>query len=217
MLPDPFLLLLQRRPPLGGEEGGHIRLFQRQQGSFFVDAPRVARQASVGAHHPVARDQNGDLVVSHRAAHGLGGQVGQAPLGGQPGRERPIGRGLPVGDGPEEGPHLLLKGRAREVERHLEFRLSPRKIDRQPRLGPRQQRALPLLVLPVQALGKVLLPLKPQPGQAGFVRRQEDPAQRSLITAYVLHPAPLFCGEAVRPLFPAELRAAPLPPLRAFP
>ena len=52
---------------------GRIRLFQVQQPLFFVEATGIAGKLSVGAHYPVAGDDEGDGISSDGASDGAGG------------------------------------------------------------------------------------------------------------------------------------------------
>ena len=60
-----------------------MRPLKREQGLLFIQPSRIAGQAPVGAKDPVAGDQDGDRVMPHRAAYGLGGHMGQAPFCGE--------------------------------------------------------------------------------------------------------------------------------------
>ena len=60
-------------------------------------------------------------------------------------------------------------------------------------------------MLGVEAEGEVFLPLKPQSGQSGLVRRQKNFAYWELITACELHIGFSRAGALLTP-FPARLR-----------
>lgn len=75
-----------------------MRPLKREQGLLFIQPSRIAGQAPVGAKDPVAGDQDGDRVMPHRAAYGLGGHMGQAPFSGEALRQTAVCGGLAVGD-----------------------------------------------------------------------------------------------------------------------
>ena len=64
-------MISQRRTSFGYKKSARIRAFHLQQPDFFVNASGIARQAAAYAHDPVARDDEGDGIVPHCAAHGL--------------------------------------------------------------------------------------------------------------------------------------------------
>ena len=53
----------------------HVRPFPDQETAFLLHAARVSCQAAVRSHHPVTGNDDGDGIVAHRAAHGLGTAV----------------------------------------------------------------------------------------------------------------------------------------------
>ena len=54
-------------------KSGHVQPLQSQQTALFVYPSGIAGEAAVGAYHTVAGHDQGNGVVSHRAAHRLGG------------------------------------------------------------------------------------------------------------------------------------------------
>lgn len=161
--------------------------FQRQQTRFFVNAARVACQAAVCADNTVAGYDEGNRVVPDRAAHGLRGHFGKAAFRRQPGGQCTVGCGLPIRNLTQQRPYLLPEGRAAGVQRRGEIRLLPAEVDIQPAFCLQKGRCSFGPVRRVQSCRKVFCAVKPQPGQANFIRRQQDAAQGGIIMLCVLH------------------------------
>ena len=98
-------------------------VFQRQQAYLRFDAARVAGQAAVAAHHPMAGNDDGNRVMPHRAAHGLRGDALSAVYLRQLFCQCAVGRGLSVGDLQQQRPHRLSEIGADKMEFRSKVRL----------------------------------------------------------------------------------------------
>ena len=98
-----------------------------------------------------------------------------------------VGRGLAVGDFEQQFPYFLPEGRTDGVERRGKVRFLPAEVNIQPALCLGENGRFLLLMHGVKGAGKVLLPFEPQPGQAHFICRQQDAAQRGIIVQCVHH------------------------------
>ena len=100
-----------------------LRVFQRQQAHLLVDAARVAGQAAVAAHHPMAGYDDGNRVMSHRAAHSLRGDALSAVSLRQLFCQYAVGPGLSIGDLQQQRPHRLSEIGADKMEFRSKVRL----------------------------------------------------------------------------------------------
>lgn len=100
-----------------------LRVFQRQQAHLLVDAARVAGQAAVAAHHPMAGYDDGNRVMPHRAAHSLRGDVLPAVSLRQLFCQYTVGPGLSIGDLQQQRPHRLSEIGADKMEFRSKVRL----------------------------------------------------------------------------------------------
>ena len=128
---------------------GRIRLFQVQQPLFFVKATGIAGKLSVGAHYPVAGDDEGDGVVADCAADCLRGHLFQAHFPGQQYCYLAVSHCFSVRDAQQNLPHTFAESRSPKAEGRSKIRLLPAKIDAKPAAGGfkyRQQSLLMFLV-----------------------------------------------------------------------
>ena len=137
-----------------------------QQHPFCFQAARIAGQAPVGADDPMAGNDNGNWIVTHRPAHRLRGHARQAALCRQAPGDLPVGRRFSVGNLLQKLPHRALEGGASHMDRRHEVRLPPREVNIQPPHRLQQNRRFLRLVLPVQLEREVFSALKPQAGEA---------------------------------------------------
>ena len=148
--------------------------FQREQEALALQAPGVARQASVRADDAVAGHDERYGVAAHRAAHGPGRAAGQAQARG----DLAVGRGLPAGDLRKLGPDRPFKRRAPQVQRRLEIRVAAGEVGIQPAGGLRQYGQVASFTGRAEAPGEVPLPLEPEADERRAVRGQQDRPQR---------------------------------------
>ena len=57
----------KRRPLLRYKQAFHVHPFMLQQPYLFINAPGISGQTAGRAHHPVARYDDGNRIVGHRA------------------------------------------------------------------------------------------------------------------------------------------------------
>ena len=117
---------------------------------------------------------------------------GPAALAGRLRRQLAVGRRAAVGDAAEQLPHLVPERAAREVQRRAKVRLPSRKIDIWPALSFGRHRMLARLICFVRRKGEGFLFLKSKPGQSGFVRREQNVAERGFAAARVPRRQPFF-------------------------
>ena len=184
---------LRRRPPSKGgaclrdEKAFHINVFQLQQLHFPVDAAAITGETSACSDDAVAGDHQGNGVVPHRAADGLGGHFCQSALARDPGGDLPVGHGLPVGNGEHDVADGLPERCGIVTKWRQKVRFSAGKVYIQPLFRVLQQQLLPLLRLRRQDVSVVLLPVEPQADDGPFVTGQGDVPQRGCILRCIDH------------------------------
>lgn len=152
-------------------------MLQFQQPDFLMDAPGVSGQTAVGSYYPVAGDENGDLIVSHSAAHCLGGHAGYSLLPCKLLSDFAIGHGLPIGNLQKNAPNSLPEGGTNGMQGRHEIGFFAGEVNIQLAFGFRKDWCfLPDMFLG-QIVGKIFFALKPQTGQSCFVCRQQNVAQ----------------------------------------
>ena len=136
-------------------------MLQLQQLHLFADTPGVARQAAVCADHTVTGNDDGNLIMPHRAADSLSGHLRKPLLFGKLARYLAVGHGLAVRDLQEDFPHGLTERGADRVQRRHEIRLAAVKINVQPTLGLSKNACFLLRAFHGQVAGKIFLPVEP--------------------------------------------------------
>ena len=185
---------LQRGAVLRHEKAAYVGALQFQQFFLFGDSARVPGQTAVCADYPVTGDDNGDFVMSDRAAHRLRGHPGKSLLFGKLPGDFTVGRGLPIGNLQKDFPYGLAEFGTGVVQRRREIRLLAREIDIQPAFGLRKNGRFLRNALAGQIPRKVFLPIKPQPGQPDLVRGQQNAPQRGIVMLNICHGLRLhFC------------------------
>ena len=97
--------LLQGCAFLRSEQPRHIRFFEGEEPYLPLDAARIARQAAVAPHDPMAGNDNADGIVSDSAAYGLCRDGFRALPAGDFTGDLSVGDRLPEGDLPQNFPH----------------------------------------------------------------------------------------------------------------
>ena len=169
------------------EKAAHVGALQFQQLFLFMDSTGISGQTAVCADHPVAGDDDGDFVMSDRAAHRLRGHPGKPLLFGKLPGDFAVGCGLPVRNLQKNFPHRPPERRADGMQRRREIRRFAGEIDIQPALGLRENGGFLFNAFVGQIPGKVFLPLKPQPGQPDLIRGQQNAPQRGIVMLDICH------------------------------
>ena len=73
--------------------------FQIQKRDFSLDTSGITGEAAICPQHSVTGNDDGNGVVSHCAAYGLGGHMGDSALLCDHPGNLPVGYGLSIGDG----------------------------------------------------------------------------------------------------------------------
>lgn len=97
--------LLQGCVFLRSEQSRHIRFFEGEEPYLPLDAARIARQAAVAPHDPMAGNDDADGIVSDSAAYGLCRDGFRALPAGDFTGDLSVGDRLPEGDLPQNFPH----------------------------------------------------------------------------------------------------------------
>ena len=119
-----------------GMEKIRVHAFEPQQADFFVDASGVSGEASVTAHDAMAGNDDGNGIVPHCAAHGLGGHG--FPVKGSGGLfgELSVGDHAPPGNAAQRLPDEAAEFASRRGEgQFVGGGLLPGKISVEPRYG----------------------------------------------------------------------------------
>lgn len=165
----------------------HVRALQTEKLHLAVEAAGIAGEAAAGAHHPVTGDEQGNGVVPHRAAHGLGGHLVPALSAGQLSGDLAVGHGLAVGDGQHDVAHGLAKGSGIIAQGREKIGALAGKIDVQPAHGLPEQRVLLRLGVRRKGAAKVLLAAEPKPDDGALVASEGDRAQGGGVLSGVGH------------------------------
>mmetsp|Transcript_643 Transcript_643/g.1311 ORF Transcript_643/g.1311 Transcript_643/m.1311 type:complete len:288 (+) Transcript_643:200-1063(+) len=147
---------------------------QCEQGLLALQPAGIAGQRSVGTHHPVAGNQDGNRVAADRRTQGPGGTGAPQALG-----QAAIGVRGAWRDLQQRPPDLALEGRAGRVQRR-QAEGPACEIGRQGRCGGRQHGVAALVLGGVQHAGVVLLIVEPQARKAGGAARGGQRAQRGV-------------------------------------
>ncbi len=175
---------LQRRSLTGDKVSAYIGFFKGEQRDFFINASRVSRQAAVTPHDPMTGYDDGDRVVSHRAADRLGGHRFQPlPLGNNAGNVT-IRHNLSIGNPLQDIPHGKPEGRSRQPKRRGEIRSNALKIQVQPLLRLPEYRQLffhaPAILFSGQCIGEIFLPVKPETSCQGLFHQIHKKATKKV-------------------------------------
>ena len=88
----------------------------RQQGALALDAPGVAGQLAIAAHHPMARNHHRQRIGGAGAGH-RAHRARRANARGQ----LTVADGVPAGNIAQRLPHPLLKSRAANIQRQAQI------------------------------------------------------------------------------------------------
>ena len=178
-------------------------LLKPEKAALPVNASGIAGQASVASDNTVAGDHQGDGIVPHGTADGLGGHMIPSCLFCKKPGNMAIGHRLTMGDCQKNLPDFFPKCTCAHPQRWEKTRIFSAEIDAQPAPGLIENRKLPLLVYGIQRRAKVLLPVKPQADDRFAIACQRNPAERGIDMMYIIHlqDIPLLC------IFPGVGRA----------
>lgn len=95
--------------------------------------------------------------------------------------------GLAVRNLQEDFPYLLPERRADGMQRRQKIRLFPAEINIKPAHGFREYRRFLFRTFRRQAARKIFLPVKPEPHKSGFIRREQNSAERGTVMLNVCH------------------------------
>lgn len=178
----------------GAVRTGEGTAVAREGAVRIVESPAVAREGlartgvgSAGAEDTVAGDYEGDGIVADGSADCLGRHRREPALLGDPGCNLAVGHSLPVGDSQHNLADPLPEGAAAQIQRRGEVRRNPAEIQVQPPAGIPEHRKQALLMLRQERVRKVLLPVKPQPGQRLSVARHRNAPERRIVMPGIIH------------------------------
>ena len=117
----------------------------------------------------------------------LGRHRREPALLGDPGCNLAVGHSLPVWDSQHNLADPLPEGAAAQSQRRCEVRHNPAEIQVQPPAGIPEHRKQALLMLRQERVRKVLLPVKPQPGQRLSVARHRNAPERRIVMPGIIH------------------------------
>ncbi len=161
-------------------------LFHLEQPDFPVDATRITREASVGSHHAMARDNERDGIVPDSAAHSLRRHTIPAFFPGNPGSNFAISHCLAKRNGKHNLPDYLAEGRCTHVQFRSEVRILATEIDVQPAAGIVENREPLLLMLLIKSICKVLLSVEPKADESLAVTCERYTSKRRIVMPSVV-------------------------------